>query len=674
MVRRGWLVLVLSVLGMPLVPTAVQAASRHPTRPTTFPSCAGLVSYAQKNFAVTHGVPEPSVAAFDTAPPPAARVPIATGQPGTSQQTAAAAPVADGAPAAAGAPAYSTTNVQEAGVDEPDTAKTDGRTLFTISQGKLFAVSVTGTPKLVGSLDIGSDGYGAQLLLRGSRLIVISSGGAAYAFPVGVRRRAAALPAYPFPSTTVREVDVHDPTAMRVTRTMSIDGAFVDARQNGATARLVISSVPRGVEYVPGLRATPAAWVPSRHFHSALTGRTYVRPVAPCTTIRRPPAFSGLGMLTIFTLDLDRGLYTADTQALMADAQVVYGSTTSLYVATQRWVNPQLPLARVPGGQATLISRFDVSDPARTTLVASGAVPGYVLNQFALSEYKGYLRVATTSRPIWWQGGPPAASQSQVTVLGQRAGNLQQVGQVSGLGAGQQIYSVRFVDDAGYVVTFRQIDPLYTLDLHNPAAPRVAGQLELEGYSSYLHPLAPGLLLGVGQDVGGNEPSGAQLELFDVSNPSAPRLVQKTTLGNGSSTDVQYDHHAFLFWSPTGLAVLPVQIYGGPIAVQGGGGVIPPGAAIPSIAPIPPFVGAIGYHIDRNGITEVGRITHPASNGYAPTISRSIVVGDQLFTVSDAGVLDSTLNGLAPGTFVAFPAVAQPPGPIPLPAASAPAR
>lgn len=669
MLRRGWLVLVLSAVCVLLVPAAAHAALRHPTRPTTFPSCAGLVSYAQRNFAVTHGVPEPSVAAFDTAPPPAARVPVATGQPGSSQQTASAAPVTAAAPAAPAAPSYSTTNVQEAGVDEPDTAKTDGRTLFTISQGKLYAVSVTGTPRLVGSLDLGSDGYGAQLLLRGSRLIVISSGGAAYALPVGVRRRAAALPAYPFPSTTVREVDVHEPAAMKVTRTMSIDGSFVDARQNGPTARLVISSVPRGIEYVPGLRAKPAAWVPNRHFHSALTGRTYVRPVAHCDTIRRPRVFSGLGMLTIFTLDLDRGLYTADTQALMADAQVVYGSTTSLYVATQRWVNPQLPVARVPGGQSTLISRFDVRDPTKTTLVATGAVPGYVLNQFSLSEYNGYLRVATTSRPIWWQGGPPAASQSQVTVLGQRGGNLDKVGQVSGLGAGEQIYSVRFVDDAGYVVTFRQIDPLYTIDLRDPAAPRVAGQIELAGYSSYLHPLAPGLLLGVGQDVGRNEPSGAQLELFDVSNPSAPRLVQKATLGSGSSTDVQYDHHAFLFWPPTGLAVLPVQIYSGAIAVTGA-----PGGMIPPIAPIPPFVGAIGYHIDRNGLTEVGRVTHPQSGGYAPTISRSIVVGDQLFTVSDFGVLGSKLADLAPGTFAAFPAVAQPPGPIPLAAPSAPSR
>ena len=157
---------------------------------------------------------------------------------------------------------------------------------------------------------------------------------------------------------------------------------------------------------------------------------------------------------------------------------------------------------------------------------------------------------------------PQVPSQSYVTVLGTVGNQLVPVGQLSGLGSGQKIYSVRFVGDIGYIVTFRQVDPLYTIDLSDPTAPKVAGQLELEGYSSYLHPLGNGLLLGVGQDVGANnEPSGAMLELFDVSDPAAPKLVQKTSLGQGSSSQVQYDHHAFLFWPATNLAVLPVQIY-----------------------------------------------------------------------------------------------------------------
>ncbi|MEA2198126.1 MAG: hypothetical protein QOJ25_2177, partial [Solirubrobacteraceae bacterium] len=396
----------------------------------------------------------------------------------------AGAPTSSGA---TGAATYSTTNNQEPGVDEPDIVKTNGSTIFSVSQGALYAVDATGvTPRLVGSLDLGAAGYNAQLLLRGQRLIVIS-GGSPVALgapgPAGVAApRVAAPTMFPYYSggqTVVTEIDVSNPAAMKVARTMNIEGSFVDARQNGSTARLVISSQPSAVAY-PALRAHAKGWVPVMRFHSRITGRRYTHAVARCNTIRRPTQFSGLGMLTILTIDLDQGLYAATSESLMADALVVYGSQRSLYVATQRWIDPQSSVYGIPRSQSTVIDRFDATDPLRTTYVASGEVPGFVLNQFSMSEYGGYLRVATTSRPIWWGSGPPRSlSQSYVTVLATSGSVLVPVGQVSGLGAGQQIYSVRFIDNAGYVVTFRQVDPLYTIDLSSPTAPRVAGQLEL---------------------------------------------------------------------------------------------------------------------------------------------------------------------------------------------------
>jgi len=213
---------------------------------------------------------------------------------------------------------------------------------------------------------------------------------------------------------------VSDPRAMKVTRTMTVDGRFVDARQTGSSARLVISSQPRAIIY-PGARGKTSGWVPRRRFHSLVTGRAYAAPIARCRAIRRPVEFSGLGMLTILTIDLDRGLYATDTEALMADARVVYGSQDSLYVATEKWIDPRTPVDKLPQSQSTVIDKFDVSDPLHTTLVASGEVPGYVLNQFSMSEYKSDLRVATTSRPAWWGAQPPqAVSQSFVTVLRSR--------------------------------------------------------------------------------------------------------------------------------------------------------------------------------------------------------------------------------------------------------------
>ena len=513
------------------------------------------------------------------------------------------------------------------------------------------------------------------------------SGGGAFLPPVfagGPERPAIAIAPSPSPydyygaKTVVREVDVHDPSAMRVTQTLSVNGSFVNARQNGDTARLVISSAPRAVEY-PASAAGSGGWVPVRRLQVRAGAATVARPVAPCRAIARPLSFSGLGMLTIVTIDIPHGLASTTSMALMGDAQIVYGSTQNLYVVTQRWLNPELPVTELPPSQSTVIYQFDVSNPDATTFTAAGEVPGYVLNQFSLSEFNGFLRVATTSRPIWWGVEPQQLSQSYVTVLADRAGALLPVGQLSGLGAGQQIYSVRFVGDTGYVVTFRQVDPLYTIDLSVPSAPRVAGQLELEGYSAYLQPLNDGLLLGIGQSVSAstNEPSGVQLELFDVADPSHPSLLAQTALGSGSSSAVEYDHHALLYWPPTGLAVLPVEIY-----PQTSCGVLPPVGPVPAGAPASgaavvcpaggtsssssssSFVGALGFHIDRaSGITQVGSVTQPATNGYTPTIERSLVIGDQLFTLSSAGVQSSRLSDLMPQTFVAFPT--PPPTPPP---------
>jgi hypothetical protein len=460
-------------------------------------------------------------------------------------------------------------------------------------------------------------------------------------------------------TTTVTEVDAHDPAAMTVARTMTVDGTFVDARQNGGTARLVISSQPRAIA-VPALRARASGWVPARRFRSFITGHRSARPVASCSAVRRPAQFSGLGTLTILTIDLDRGLYATDGSALMADAQIVYGSQSSLYVATQRWIDPQTTPTDVPAEAETVIDRFDASKPDRTPLVPAGAVRGYLLNQFSLSEHRGYLRVASTTRPVWW-GSAPAASQSLVTVLSSRSGALVPVGEVSGLGAGQQIYSVRFIGDAGYVVTFRRVDPLYTIDLSSPSAPRVAGQLELEGYSAYLHPIAAGLLLGIGEDVSpSGRSSGTQLELFDVSTPSAPRLQARATLGDGSSSQVLFDHHAFLFWPPSSLAVLPLSIYPGTPTVVNAApatGTAKAPLVAPGLESGPPFQGAVGFRVDRSGIAEVGRISHDplAGGGSAPEIERSLVVGPQLMTVSSEGVMASSLSTLERQAFVTFP-------------------
>ncbi len=205
----------------------------------------------------------------------------------------------------------------------------------------------------------------------------------------------------------------------------------------------------------------------------------------------------------------------------------------------------------------TEIHRFDISDPDKTTYAATGTVPGFVLNSYALSEYQGKLRVATTEQPQWFPGQVDAAQPSStVSVLEQQGAKLNTIGSVTGLGTGQRIYAVRFLADKGYVVTFRQVDPLYTLDLSDPTKPRVAGQLELPGYSAYLHPVGGDQLLGIGR-----EGANVKAALFDVSNPAAPQQLSSLSFGSGL-TPVETEPHAFLYWAPAHLAVMPLTLYG----------------------------------------------------------------------------------------------------------------
>jgi uncharacterized secreted protein with C-terminal beta-propeller domain len=269
-------------------------------------------------------------------------------------------------------------------------------------------------------------------------------------------------------------------------------------------------------------------------------------------------------------------------------------------------------------------------------------VSGTLLNQYSMSEQDGFLRVASTNAPLWWSANENSPSESFVSVLKQAGAALKQVGRVGDLGKHERIYAVRFLGDVGYVVTFRQIDPLYTIGLADPEHPKVLGSVDLLGYSAYLHPVGDGLLLGIGQAA--NEQGrtqGTQVSLFDVSDPAKPTRLSNNLVGMGSSSSVEFDPHAFLWWDPLKLAVLPMQVF----TYQGD-------------RKADQFTGAIASRASRAaGVNEAGRVSQPpASYGYAPPIVRSLVVGDRLFTISMSGARATDLGSFGDRGFVAFPA------------------
>jgi uncharacterized secreted protein with C-terminal beta-propeller domain len=562
---------------------------------------------------------------------------------------------------------YSGTNIQELGVDEPDLIKTDGKRIVAISGSELFVVDVTGDePRLAGQTTIEA-GWAGDMFLYGDKVLVMAYGDG-YATPL-VDVPAVEESTYYAPSTpisTLVELDISEADKPTVERVMYIDGSKVSARMVDGIVRLVVSSYPTGLQFeypdTNGLRAERDAeehnrqvvldstinnWVPYYILEDASGNVLDEGNLLGCTRAHHPEKFSGIEMLNVVTIDMTNDMAIDDAIGVLAGGDIVYSSTDAMYIASAAWRNWEA-LAEDDAEDAinkhtTDIHKFDISDPDRTTYVATGRVDGFMLSQWSMDEFEGNLRVATTSSPDWWWGATQD-SESFVTVLEERDGELAEVGRVGGLGEGERIYSVRFFDDVGYVVTFRQTDPLYTIDLSDPSDPKVAGELKILGYSAYLHPVGDGLLLGVGQDATEEGRTlGTQISLFDVSDPANPTRVQNYTFDNGYSS-VEWDHRAFLYWPQTGLTVIPVSAWSWDESTETESG----------------FVGAVAVRVTDDGIEEIGRITHNLADDddgdywWGPEILRSTVVGDSLYTYSYDGLLQSDLETADPGTYVGF--------------------
>lgn len=550
------------------------------------------------------------------------------------------------------------TNVQEAGVDEPDSAKTDGEHVITVYGGQLRVVDVTGdTPVLVGRLRIPKTDSG-ELLLVGDRAVVF--GTAWDSRPIVLDRAVSSHPAYGAGGDVVISiVDLSDPGTPRLVGSQRIEGSYVSARAYGEAVRVVVSSTPRlrfdepgnswpgGMRkaYKENLRRLDALdaddWLPKRELRDASGRVVGSGPLLSCTDVRHPRRPAGLGTLSVLTFDpAGDTAEEVDRTAVVADGDVVYSSLGRLYVATTAggWLPwPVLEFERLetaestsrlapprPPSESTTLHAFNVTAGDATTYMGSGAVPGRLLGRWALSEYDGHLRVATTTSGRW-PAGPRTApvpfgpSESHVVVLAERGDRLVQIGRVGGLGRGEQIRAVRWFGDLATVVTFRQTDPLYTVDLSAPEQPRVVGELKIPGYSAYLHPLGGDLLLGIGQDANrfGAE-RGVQVSAFDLSDLARPTRVDALEVG-AVYTQVQEDSRAFTYLPDRRLAVLPVEGY----------------RVDASAEVVSPVVQAVGVSVDADGELRVVGKVEVDGGAYG---LRVLPVGDQLVAVTSRGL------------------------------------
>ncbi|MDO8571870.1 MAG: beta-propeller domain-containing protein, partial [bacterium] len=278
---------------------------------------------------------------------------------------------------------------------------------------------------------------------------------------------------------------------------------------------------------------------------------------------------------------------------------------------------------------------------------ATGEVKGHVLNQFSMDEHDGYFRIATTKSQEWSRFGDekPEESYSNLFVLDE---SMNTVGSVEGLAKGERIYSARFMQNRAYLVTFKQTDPLFVIDLEDPKTPKVLGQLKIPGFSNYLHPYDETTLIGLGKETEETEPGavrqkGVKLSLFDVSDVSSPKEIDTFTIGeSGSDSIAAQDHKAFLFSRERNLLVIPVSLME---------------KEKQQWAEFT-FGGALIFKVDTKGFTLRGRIDHSDSGApsmedywggysyYDNTVKRSLYIDDVLYTFSNSYLKANSLDDL----------------------------
>ncbi len=497
-------------------------------------------------------------------------------------EAATPAPAAATADQAVG-PGATGTNLQEAGVDEPDSVKSAGGRLVTAVGNTLHVLDVSGTtPVRLGSItlpginpteytgDRSFPGWNdqAELLLVGNRVVVLDRGAYQPLRPVAPAKPSTTTitptgwrtgdgpavmapppiglppePMWPIPTTRVRVVDIADPAHPALVSSEEIEGNLVAARAIAGQVRLVLASTPAPDPAASNTAAKLAA-LPGQEFLPHLIARdargevTQRTPALTCTDVTHPDQGAGPGVLSVRTIDVaavSAGRSpTVHSTGIAADGDLVYASADRIYAATTAGGWGRAVQTRQAGTVRTQVHGFDISAPGMTRYLVSGSVEGTVLDRWAFSARNGQLRVATT-RP--WLLAPSEEAQralgntnnlavrgdNVITVLKESTSGLTQVGQVTGLGKGERITAVRWFDDVALVVTFRQTDPLYVVDLRDPTTPTVRGELKVPGFSAYLHPIGEHRILGVGSaatDTG--QVTGAQIATFDVSDPAKP--------------------------------------------------------------------------------------------------------------------------------------------------------
>jgi len=520
---------------------------------------------------------------------------------------------------------YSATNIQVAGVDEADIVKTDGEYIYLASGNKTIIVKAYPPEQAQILSAIELEGAIIAIFINGDRLVVFEEEMPYYAYlDIGQDSVEKFYMPYRSPKTYVKVFDVSDRENPQLRREFSANGQYVSSRMIGDYAYLVVNepvyeqddevNLPK-ISVGEEEKEIPAEDI----YYSDIADYYYMY-----TTI-------------IAVNTQNDGQEPAYETILLGASSNLYVSPDNIYLTFPIWGTGMGDFDK------TSIHRIHIAGD-EIIPVASGEVPGMVLNQFSMDEYEDYFRVATTTH-----GETPL---NNVYVLNMA---LNITGSLTGLAPGETIYSARFMGERGYLVTFKQVDPLFVIDLSDPNNPRELGYLKVTGYSSYLHPYDETHIIGIGKETTDAGTfawyQGVKISLFDVSDVSNPQEIDKLEIGDrGTDSPVLWDHKAFLFDRSRNLMVMPILEAKVDVAQYPEG--------VPAWAyGEPVWQGAYVFDVSLDGgISLQGRITHIENIAdpekeyyyyYSPfAVERSLYIEDVLYTISQAKIMMNSLENL----------------------------
>lgn len=554
---------------------------------------------------------------------------------------------------------YSGTNVQVEGVDEADVIKTDGSFIYKVRQDKVSIVKAVPSTdmSLVSEIKFGIENYNPQeMYVDGNRLVVIGYYWKQYEMPADKVSGDVRIMPYPYyRSKSFVRVDIYDisdkanPVSIREAE---LEGNYISSRKIGDS--LYFATNYYTYTYDP--EGNPGEVQPL--YRDSAVSADYSSLDFKC--IRYFPHFTQTNYLNIAGLNVSDSSQKMQVESYLGGGNNLYVSLDNMFVAMQTYevVESTEEITYSDNGEVKTaeVVRWDYSKPitkifkfalneGQINYVATGAVEGNILNQFSMDEYNGDFRIATTT---WSREG----QSNNLFILDS---NMKNKSKITEIAPGERIYSVRFMGDMAYMVTFKQVDPLFVIDLSDPENPAILGQLKIPGYSDYLHPYDKTHIIGFGKDADADgRAMGMKMAIFDVSDFTNPKEMYSEYIGDrGTHSPLLYNHKALLFSKERNLLAFPVDLYEIPEHLKNN----------KNAYGMFKMQGLFVYDISlESGFNLRGTISHITDEellkfgnviqGSRAIVERGLYIGDSLYTISEFGIMANNLYTLEQEGFV----------------------